>query len=874
MTGMAVVTLAALAVLCTGAYALDQDELRELATFSREDVHDAHALDEGEAPPAEPEEATSETDGWLGKQLRLFPESDLDGDGVLRQSEARAWYLRQIYPFASDGHELDMLPDGVSQWRVDLPMSTGGTLATEVYLPRGGGPWPVVLTRSGRGRMDSALDFGVPLLATGKFAYVGQDRSAPGEGRRGRDSRADGHDTIEWIGRQPWCNGKVGMFGYSEAGITSLNAYVTDPPHMELCMAAISCLTRDPRDRVTGSRRRRRREGWSPPDAITEPYHSPFEGLGEKIDIPLNNKTGWFDLFTQGAIDEWEEMRKNGKSILIVGTGAHGGHLGLAQAGGRLPPIYSDCDVLWDEMPAFRWLTDEVAPEEVRSIMYYFLMGDCLDPDAPGNVWKQTDSWPVPHEPTPFYLTGDGALRGEQPSQEGEDGSLSYTYDPSDPVEAIPCYNAGMRDQRPLAEREDILRFETEPLEEPLEITGRARLQLHVSSDAPDTMFTASVVDLYPDGYEAILLEDAAMARFHSGFQDPQPMEEDKVYELEIEFISTAYVFAPGHRVRLHVSSSAAGRFDVHPNTWEGVESYDEAQVAHNTVHVSAAHPSRLVLPVVEPGVSVDYVATPRPEPESRAVAEAAPAKGLPQGWECRERTVEFATPEGDGEKALGFCLNNLEMTGTGKERMELVRIPAGRVEVGEPESEEHRVVELDGPVYMSACEVTEAQYAEVMDENPSRFLGPNLPVQCVSWEDAEEFCRRLSERDGVRYRLPTGEEWEYACRAGSTTRFWWGPQARHDTAWWGPHMGGRPSPVGRKLANRYGLFDMAGNVREWVRCAPDPESQGSMRDDYCLRGGPYYEGSWSLASDCRIDYPDRQDGYNQCGFRVVVDVE
>jgi len=868
MTAFLIVGLAVPALLCAVAFAADQGTLRELAAYSRPEVRDAHALAEGEAPPAVPGEPTSEMDGWLRKQLELFPGSDLDGDGVLRQSEARAWYLRRTYPFPADGHELDSLPEGVSQWKIALPMSTGGTLATEVYLPEGAGPWPVVLTRSGRGRMDSALDFGVPLLATGRFAFVGQDRSQPGT-RDGRDSQADGRDTIEWIGTQPWCNGKVGMFGYSEAGITSRNAYVMDPPHMQLCMAAISSLTRDPRDSVTGGRWSRRRgtgEGWRPPEAVTEPYHSPFEGLGEKIAIPLNDKTGWFDMFTQGAIDEWAEMRKNGRSILIMGSGAHGGLQGLASGGGLMPPLYSDCDVLWDEMPAFRWLTDDVEPDEVRSVMYYFLMGDCLDPDAPGNVWKQTEAWPVLHQPTSFYLTEGGGLLPRAPAEDG--ASLTYAYDPADPVQAIACYNAGMLDQRPLAGREDILRFETPPLEEPVEITGQPVLRLHVSSDAPDTMFTAALVDVYPDGYEAILLEGAALARFRDGFDDPQPMKKGEVCELEIGFISTAYVFAPGHRIRLHVSSSGAPRFTVHPNTWDAIESYDAARVAHNTVHVSASHPSQLVLPVIEPGVSVDYVPTRRPAPERRPVSDAAPAHGLPEGWTSHERTVQFAAPEGDGERAVTVCRNNLTMTGAGKHGMELVRVPAGRVEVG------GRIIELARPIYMGACEVTEAQYAEVMDGNPSRFLGSNLPVQCVSWGDAEEFCRRLSERDGVRCRLPADGEWEYACRAGSVTRFWWGDRARDDTAWWGPHMGGRPSPVGQKLANRFGLFDMAGNVREWTRCDPDPDSEGSMRHGYCLRGGPYHEGDWSMASDVRIDYPDRYDGFNQCGFRVVVDVE
>lgn len=894
MVVLLAIALIGLVAWCTIADGGDQDFLRDVLDFTRDDVRDAHALADEQSPPAVPGEPTSETDGWLRRLLDTFPDADLDGDGLLRASEARTWFLRSLYPFAPDGHELDTLPDGVTHWKVDLPMSTGGTLATEVYLPAGGGPWPAVLTRSGRGRMDSALDFGVPLLATGKFAFVGQDRSEPGP-RRERDGRADGRDTIEWIAAQPWCNGRVGMFGYSEAGRTAQDACVTNPPHMDLCVTGITSITRDPRDGVCGGRRIGRgrrptgREGaWAPPAPVTEPYHGPFEGQGQAIDVPLNDKTGWFDLFT-GAIEEWNEMRRNGKSILVVGAGTHPGLRGMV--GGRVPPLYADCDVLWREMPSFRWLTGDVEPGEVRSVMYYFLMGDCLDPEAPGNAWKETEEWPVPCVPTSLYLAKDGKLAG-RPAEE-EDASLTYRYDPADPVPAIPCFNAGMPDQRPLADRADILRFETVPLETAVEITGRAALDLYVGSDAPDTMFCASIVDVYPDGYEAILLEGAAMGRFHAGFDDPQPLEEGQVYRLGIAFIDTAYVFAPGHRVRVHVTSSGQGRFTVHPNTWDAVESYDRARIAANTVHCSATHASRLVLPVIEPGVSRDYGRTDRPRvidanadfPPGRGrkgadgsrglvIPRAAPANGLPNGWTAEERTVAFAAPEGDREANVTVFLNSLKLTGEGRRPMELVRVPAGRVEIDDPAAATCRVVELARPIYVATCDVTQAQYAEVMGRNPSRFLGHDLPVQCVSWADAEEFCRCLSERDGVTYRLPSAEEWEYACRAGAPTRFWWGDESRDDTAWYGPHMGGRPAPVGCKLANRFGLFDMAGNVREWTRCDPDPESDGSMRRGYGLCGGPYGEQDWSLACDVRIDYPDRYDGHNQCGFRVVVDVE
>ncbi len=132
--------------------------------------------------------------------------------------------------------------------------------------------------------------------------------------------------------------------------------------------------------------------------------------------------------------------------------------------------------------------------------------------------------------------------------------------------------------------------------------------------------------------------------------------------------------------------------------------------------------------------------------------------------------------------------------------------------------------VKITKPFQFGRYEVTQAEYERVMGNNPSQFRGdPNRPVDNVSWYDAMEFCRRLGELPkekavGDLYRLPTEAEWEYACRAGSTTRYSFGSDAAilGHYATWSPTADGQTRPVGKWRRNAFGLFDMHGNVWEW----------------------------------------------------------
>lgn len=156
---------------------------------------------------------------------------------------------------------------------------------------------------------------------------------------------------------------------------------------------------------------------------------------------------------------------------------------------------------------------------------------------------------------------------------------------------------------------------------------------------------------------------------------------------------------------------------------------------------------------------------------------------------------------------------------------MELVLIPAGEFRMGAEDGEGDKKpvhpVRISQPFYLGKYPVTQAQWGAVMGKNPSRFTGdPSRPVENVSWHDVQEFLRRLSEKEGGKsYRLPTEAEWEYAARAGAATSYCFGDESSQlgEYAWYRENSGDRTHPVGQLKPNAWGLYDVHGNVWEWV---------------------------------------------------------
>ena len=222
--------------------------------------------------------------------------------------------------------------------------------------------------------------------------------------------------------------------------------------------------------------------------------------------------------------------------------------------------------------------------------------------------------------------------------------------------------------------------------------------------------------------------------------------------------------------------------------------------------------------------------------------------------------------------------------------KMKLLRIPAGKFMMGSPETEKghrddegpQRWVTISKPFYMGVTEVTQAQYESVTGKNPSKFKAPLNPVEMVFWNDATVFCAVLSKKTRRAVRLPTEAQWEYACRAGTKTRFSFGKEDKGLNAhgWYKANSGDKTHPVSQKKPNAFGLYDMHGNVWEWCRdwydakfyakaksINPENTTKASAR---VLRGG-----SWdNFPQNCRAASRrwNTTDSRNiNCGFRVVV---
>ncbi|MEK7794236.1 MAG: formylglycine-generating enzyme family protein [Candidatus Hydrogenedentota bacterium] len=217
---------------------------------------------------------------------------------------------------------------------------------------------------------------------------------------------------------------------------------------------------------------------------------------------------------------------------------------------------------------------------------------------------------------------------------------------------------------------------------------------------------------------------------------------------------------------------------------------------------------------------------------------------------------------------------------------LEMVRIPAGTFMMGSPSNEEgrfdsetqHRVTLTKGS-WLGKYEVTQRQWEAVMGNNPSKFKGDDFPVEQVSWNDCQEFIRKLNSQGEGLFNLPTEAEWEYACRAGSTSAYSFAREATNlgNYAWFSENSEQSTHPVGLKKPNSWGLYDVHGNVWEWCAdwygdypsgAVTDPKgaSSGSVR---VLRGGSWF----FIASTCRSAkryyfYPTNSN--LNYGFRVT----
>jgi formylglycine-generating enzyme required for sulfatase activity len=216
---------------------------------------------------------------------------------------------------------------------------------------------------------------------------------------------------------------------------------------------------------------------------------------------------------------------------------------------------------------------------------------------------------------------------------------------------------------------------------------------------------------------------------------------------------------------------------------------------------------------------------------------------------------------------------------------MEFTLIPAGEFNMGSEESDDEKPVhkvKIKNPFYLGSYPVTQREWKAVVADNPSYFKGDDLPVEHVSWDDVQEFIKNLNEKEGTEnYRLPSEAEWEYAARAGTTTRYSFSDSESKlgDYAWYDDNSGDKTHPVGQKKPNSWGLYDVHGNVWEWVQDLWHDSYDGAPTDgsawesgdgaDRVVRGGSWFD----YAGRCRSASRDpRVPGfrYYGLGFRIL----
>jgi putative CocE/NonD family hydrolase len=225
-------------------------------------------------------------------------------------------------------------------------------------------------------------------------------------------------------------------------------------------------------------------------------------------------------------------------------------------------------------------------------------MGAAGEAGAPGNVWHEASDFPPPSEPQSLYLHAGGRLDRDAPTE--AESSTSYESDPRHPMTIPGAAFPGAADARAFEEQPEVRTFTTGPLEEPVEWIGRVEAELFLSSTARDTDVIVRVSDVYPDGRSILLIDYPQRVRYRDGFEKEVLMEPGKIHPVRFPVGWLGQTFAKGHRIRVTVASTGAPFYEPNPQTGEPLTTAlpENAVSATNTIHHSAVHASRIVVPV------------------------------------------------------------------------------------------------------------------------------------------------------------------------------------------------------------------------------------------------------------------------------------
>jgi len=551
----------------------------------------------------------------------------------------------------------------VSSLQVELdlkvPMRDGTLLSADLYRPSGAGPLPALLCRTIYDNQQPRYLEPARTFAEHGYAVVLQDC----RGRYDSDGvwepyvceAADGYDTQQWVGTQPWCNGSIGTFGISYVGFTQVQPAPLRSPYVKALVPAanqednfghIYCdgvlqLQNTVNFGWIGRRTVQaanwplvdlERLYWRLPllealDDVTDRpiyryfiQHPTFDGYWRsyslkgryaEIDTPALFITGWYDNLVHEVFKcfaGWSQQARSpatrARSKLLVGPWTHR-MLGSADPFGDVdfgPAAAVDLTgvhLRWYD----RRLKDLANGFDDEPPLRLFVMG--------ANVWRDERAWPLERTIFSRYylhsggransLFGDGTLSTQLPDDEQAD---TFVYDPARPVptlggQSLFVDNGGPRDRRPVERRDDVLVYSTPALDRDVEVTGPVELVLYAASSAVDTDFTATLVDVHPNGHAIHVCEGILRTRFRESLEEPSLIQPGHVYTYRVSLWETSNVFRAGHHIRLEVSSSNFPRFNRNLNTGDDLGTGTRLELAHQTIPHTPAYPSHLLLPVI-----------------------------------------------------------------------------------------------------------------------------------------------------------------------------------------------------------------------------------------------------------------------------------
>ena len=607
---------AMLLVLVSPARADDAAATKLRDLFTTADADGNHTLS--------PEEQTKAVDyvrqtygpSWAQQVSKLFGRAASASGGTA--VSAKAWRT-QVEAFARPA---------LSQTE-RIAMRDGIRLATDIHRPRGEGPFPIILSRTPYSRKKPGRN--IEEYTRNGYAYVVQDMRGrfDSEGENlpfiacGWNEQQDGVDTIEWLKQQPWCNGRIATIGVSAGGITqNLLAGAVPTGLQAQYISVASASFYDDASYIGSAFRKADAEGWmvgnkfDPRALEISLAHPSYDDYWlrtdtttkfEVMNVPAVHIGGWFDMFAQGTIDEFVGRQNRGApgsrgtQKLIMGPWHHGigkmpvGELTFPDA--NRPPTAYDASRWFDH-----YLRDEPNGVEKEPAVAYYVMGDTSKPGAPGNEWRFRDDWPVPAQETALYFTSQKQLSFTAPK--ANDPPHLFTFDPANPCLTIGGNNLmierGPMDQRKVEARADAVVFTTQPLEQPIEVTGRLSAKIFVSSSAVDTDLSVRICDVYPDGRSFLIAEGMQRLRYRHSREKPEPLIPGTIEEVTVDCWSTSLIFNTSHRIRVMVTSSNYPRFDLNPGTGLPWSDGGEKIAQTNRIYCDAEHPSRLLAPVVK----------------------------------------------------------------------------------------------------------------------------------------------------------------------------------------------------------------------------------------------------------------------------------